>query len=99
MPKHRVRANNPALPIITRRTILAAPTLGLLPGMALGGETAQQRIQHHAESLLAEIEAIAPEGATTIVCRVHRLSGPVTFEAQSLRGVIRILNQKNMVWS
>jgi len=114
MTKHRDRANPPALPIISRRSMLAAP-LVLLPSnvSAKGLErkgccdvqhplpeatSAQARILKLAARLLSEIDAIAPEDAQDVVCRVHRLSGPVTFEAIAFGSVIRDLNPNDMVW-
>jgi len=97
MPKNRVCANNPALPGVTRRLILAAPALALLPGGVVKAQPIKARIQHHAEEIMKLLNEIAPEGKSCIACIVRQNSNPVIFDARADGGMI--LNPENMIWS
>ncbi len=98
MPKDRVRANDPALPVITRRAALAAP-LVLLPSYTFASSNTaplRARILEASEELLRLVNITAPEGMSCTYCAVRDISG-LTFDARLENGAV--LDPANLQWA
>ena len=98
MPKDRVRANNPALPSVTRRAALAAP-LVLLPSNSFARseiQPLQHRILSTSEKLLQLVNTVAPEQNPCFYCAAKAFRGRITFDARLADGAV--LDPHSLQW-